>query len=115
LFEKITDLRIHDPELIEQQARRRKKRPQLSRDGKLVLVALDHPARGVTRIRDDDLHMGDRYQLFARARRLFSDPDLDGIVAASDVLGELLPLSSLERQRRRQTFLDSKVIVWSKN
>jgi Cgl0159-like len=115
LFEKITDLRIHHPELIEQEARRRRKRPQLSRDGKLVLVALDHPARGITRIRDDDLAMGDRYQLLARARRLFSDPDLDGIVAASDVLDELLLLSSLERQRRRQTFLDSKVIVGSMN
>lgn len=115
LFEKITDLRIDHPELIEQEARRRKKRPQLCRDGKLVLVALDHPARGITRIRGDDLAMGDRYQLLARARRLLSDPDLDGIVAASDVLDELLLLSSLERQRRRQTFLDSKVIVGSMN
>ena len=115
LFEKITDLRIYHPELIEQEAQRRKRRPQLTRDGKLVLVAVDHPARGVTRIREDDLAMGDRYQLLARAHRLFSDPDLDGIVAASDVLDELLLLSSLERQRRRQTFLDSKVIVGSMN
>lgn len=115
LFDKITDLRIHHPELIEQEARRRKKRSQLSRDGKLVLVALDHPARGVTRIRYDDLAMGDRYQLLARVRRLFSDPDLDGIVAASDVLDELLLLSSLERQRKQKTFLDSKVIVGSMN
>ena len=114
-FEKITDLRIHHPELVEQEARRRRKRPQLTRDGKLVLVALDHAARGVTRIRDDDLAMGDRYQLLARTRRLFSDPGLDGVVAASDVIDELLLLSSLERKPGRQTFLDSKVIVGSMN
>jgi Cgl0159-like len=115
LFEQITDLRIHHSGLIEQEARRRKKRRRLSRDGKLVLVALDHPARGVTRIRDDDLAMGDRYELLARARRLLMDSDLDGVVAPSDVLEELLLLSSLERRRRGQTFLDSRVIIGSMN
>jgi Cgl0159-like len=115
LFEQITDLRIYHPELIEQEARRRRKRRRLSKDGKLVLVALDHPARGVTRIHDDDLAMGDRYELLARARRLFMDPDLDGVVAPSDVLEELLLLSSLERRRQSRAFLDSRVIIGSLN
>ncbi len=53
-FEEITELRIHRPGLIEGQARRRKKRARLTRDGRLVMVALDHPARGVTQIRGDD-------------------------------------------------------------
>ncbi len=54
LFEEITELRIHRPGLIEGKARRRKKRARLTRDGRLVLVALDHPARGATQIRGDD-------------------------------------------------------------
>ncbi|MGH9395274.1 MAG: hypothetical protein ACRD18_00270, partial [Terriglobia bacterium] len=50
-FEEITELRIYKPRLVEQEARRRKRRMRLTRDGKLVLVALDHPARGITAIR----------------------------------------------------------------
>lgn len=114
-FDEITELRIHHPQLIEKQARQRRKRARLTRDGKLVLVALDHPARGVTQIRGDDLAMGDRYQLLARARRVLADPDLDGLVATSDVLEELFILSHLERRGRGHSFLDGRVLVGSMN
>ncbi|MBI4461551.1 MAG: deoxyribose-phosphate aldolase [Acidobacteria bacterium] len=115
LFEEITDVRIHHPEWIEQEARRRRRRRRLTRDGKLVLVALDHPARGVTQIRDDALAMGDRYQFLARARRLLVDPDLDGVVATSDVLEELFILSHWERRQTGRGFLDGRVLVGSMN
>lgn len=114
-FEEITELRIHRPALIEQEARRRKKRARLTRDGKLVLVALDHPARGVTRIRNDELAMGDRHQLLARARCVLADPDLDGVLASSDVLDELFLLNFLERRRMGRGFLDGRVLVGSMN
>src|SRR5581483_11002626 len=54
LLDEITEIRIHRPEIIEEEARRRQRRPRLTRDGKLVLVALDHPARAVTKIRNDE-------------------------------------------------------------
>ena len=47
VFEQITELRIHRPGMIKEEAQRRKKRTALTRDGKLVLLALDHAARGV--------------------------------------------------------------------
>jgi len=115
LFDEITETRVHHRKVIEREARRRKKRAQLTLDGKLALVAADHPGRGVTKIRDDQLAMGDRYQLIARVRRLLDDPNLDGILATSDLLEELLILSHLERRRGGDGFLDDRVLVGSMN
>jgi hypothetical protein len=114
-FEQITELRIHRPGVIKEEARRRKKRPALTVDGKLVLLALDHAARGVTQIRQDKLAMGDRHELLARARRILADPDLDGLVASSDVLEELLFLSYLERKQSGRSFLDGRLLVGTMN
>ena len=59
--------------------------------------------------------MGDRYQLIARVRRLLDDPNLDGILATSDLLEELLILSHLERKQKSEGFLDGRVLVGSMN
>lgn len=115
VFEQITDLRIHRPSVINEEARRRKKRTALTRDGKLVLLALDHAARGVTQIRQDRLAMGDRYELLARARRILADPELDGVVASGDVLEDLFFLNYLERKQSGRSFLDGRLLVGSMN
>jgi hypothetical protein len=115
LFEEITEIRVHHPEVIEREAKRRRKRVKLTVDGKLALVAADHAGRGVTKIRDDQLAMGDRYQLIARVRRLLEDSNLDGILATSDLLEELLILSHLERREKGEGFLDDRVLVGSMN
>jgi hypothetical protein len=115
LFDEITELRVRRPSVVEQDARRRRRRRQLAPDGKLVLVAVDHPARGVTQIRKDELAMGNRYQLLARTRRVLSDPLLDGVVATADILEDLLLLSHLERKKGGRSFLDGRVIVGTMN
>jgi hypothetical protein len=115
LFDEITEIRVHHPEVIEREAKRRSKRAKLTIDGKLALVAADHPGRGVTKIRDDQLAMGDRYQLIARVRRLFEDPSLDGVLATSDLLEELFILSYLERRQKGSGLLDGRVLVGSMN
>jgi len=114
-FDEITDVRVEHPRWIEKEAKRRKAPRRLTRDGKLVLLAIDHPARGVTAIRGDALAMGDRYQYLARTRRVLDDPDLDGVVATADLLEELLILSHLERKRTGHGFLDGRVLVGSMN
>lgn len=115
VLDMITEVRVHRPAVIEAEARRRKKRRRLTRDGTLVLVALDHPARGVTAVGDRELAMGDRYELLARVRRLMDDPNLDGLLAAVDVVEELLILSHFERMATGRSFLDGRVIVGSMN
>ncbi|MGB2886057.1 MAG: hypothetical protein WBC04_00025 [Candidatus Acidiferrales bacterium] len=115
LFDEITELRVRRPNVVEQEARRRRRRRQLTHDGRLVLVAVDHPARGVTQIRKDELAMGNRYQLLARTRRVFRDLLLDGVVATADILEELLLLSHIERKRDGRSFLDGRVLVGTMN
>ena len=114
-FEAITEIRVDRPRVVEQAAKSRRRRSRLARKGRLVLVALDHPARGITRIRDNELAMGDRHELLARTLRLMADPDLDGVVAAADVVEELLILSHLERSQRGRSFLDGRVLVGTMN
>jgi len=115
VFDEITEVRIHRPQVIEQEAQRRKRRPQLTCDGKLTLVALDHPGRGVTQVGKDPVAMGDRYQLLARACRVLDDPDLDGVLATGDLLEELLILSHLRRSHTGGGLLDGRVLVGSMN
>jgi hypothetical protein len=115
LFQEITDVRVEHPKWILKEARQRQRRGKLTKDGKLVLLALDHPGRGVNQIRGDALAMGDRHQLLARARRVFDDPELDGVMGTSDILEELLILSHLERRKKGKGFLDGRVIVGSMN
>jgi DhnA family fructose-bisphosphate aldolase class Ia len=114
-FNEITDVRVGRPRTIEKEARRRHAPRRLTRDGRLVLLAIDHPARGVTAIRGDGLAMGNRYQYLARTRRVLDDPDLDGVVATADLLEELLILSYLERKQGGRGFLDGRVLVGSMN
>jgi hypothetical protein len=115
VFQEITQVRVEHPRWILKEARQRQRRGRLARKGKLVLLALDHPGRGVNQIRGDALAMGDRRALLARARRVFDDPLLDGVMATADVLEELLILSHLERRATGGGFLDGRVLVGSMN
>lgn len=115
LFDEITDVRVRHPEWILREARRRRRRRVGSGDGRLVLLAVDHPGRGVLAIRDDALAMGDRHGYLARTRRALDDPALDGVMGTPDVIEELLILSHLERRRSGRGFLDGRVLVGSMN
>jgi hypothetical protein len=115
VLDEITDARVEHPRWVEKEARQRRRRKRLAPDGRLVLAAVDHPARGVTEIRGDALAMGDRHQYLARTRRVLDDPELDGIMATPDVLEELLILSHIERRRTGKGFLDGRVLVGSMN
>nr|MBC8233848.1 hypothetical protein [bacterium] len=45
IFSKITDIRVNAPEVIENEAQARKRREKLAGDdGKLTILAADHPA-----------------------------------------------------------------------
>lgn len=114
-FEQITDVRVDHPKWILKEARQRRRRPRLTANGKLVLLALDHPGRGVNQIRGDALAMGNRHELLARARRVLDDPGIDGVMGTSDILDELLILSHLERRKTGRGFLDDRLLVGSMN
>jgi len=114
-LDEITAVRVEHPEWAGEEARTRSRRSRLAPDGRLVLAALDHPARGVNAIGGAPLAMGDRREYLARARRALEDPALDGVMATADVLEELLILSHLERRGTGAGFLDGRVLVGSMN
>ena len=115
VFDAITDARVEHPDWILREARLRKRRRKLTHHGRLALLAVDHPGRGVTGIRGDALAMGDRHSYLARTRRTLDDPLLDGVMGTADVLEELLILSHIQRRRTGRGFLDGRVLVGSMN
>src|SRR5215471_18253540 len=98
LFEAITDVRVDRPELIMMEATRRRRRPRLTLDGKLVILATDHPGRRVTNLGADPLVMGDRHSYLARALRVLTTPGCDGIMGTTDFMEDLLIVNAVVRE-----------------
>ncbi len=115
IFDRITDVRVRRPQLILQEAGRRKRRTDLAPDGRLVLLAADHPARMLTAAGENPIAMGDRYQYLGRILRIIASPGIDGIIATTDIVEDLLILSALTREAGGPAFLDNRVIIGSMN
>ncbi len=106
-FERITEIRVYDPDLPLRQAALRRRRARLTEDGRLVILAADHPGRGVTQVGDNPVAMGDRLDYLSRIVRVLSEPGIDGIMSTADLLEELLILESL----RDEPLLDGKLMI----
>jgi DhnA family fructose-bisphosphate aldolase class Ia len=114
-FDRITDVRVRRPQLILQEAERRKRRSDLAPDGRLVLLAADHPARMLTAVGENPIAMGDRYQYLGRTLRIITVPGVDGIIATTDMIEDLLIIQALVREAGGPTFLDQRVLLGSMN
>ncbi|MEU9627060.1 Cgl0159 family (beta/alpha)8-fold protein [Streptomyces luteogriseus] len=98
-------LRSHRPEAIAEAAARRPRRPLLNGDGRLMIVAADHPARGALGVGGRPLAMANRAGLLERLCLALSRPGVDGVLATADILDDLLLLGAL----------DGKVVLGSMN
>ncbi|MEQ7123341.1 aldolase [Actinopolymorpha sp. B11F2] len=83
----------------------RARRPLVGRSGRLMVIAADHPARGALRAGDRSMAMADRPDLLARLLVALARPGVDGVLAAPDVVEDLLLLGALE----------NKVVIGSMN
>lgn len=101
----LRELRAHRPDAVAEAAQRRQGRSLLGADGRLMLIAADHPARGVLAIREDDAAMADRMDLLDRLVAALARPGVDGVLGTADILEDLLLLGALE----------SKVVIGSMN
>lgn len=115
LFEEITDVRVDKPEIIFAEATSRRRRSRLTLDGKLVVLATDHPGRRVTNLSGDSLGMGDRHSYLARALRVLTTPGCDGIMGTTDFMEDLLIVNALVRQSGGASLLDDKVLIGCMN
>ncbi|KUO13785.1 Cgl0159 family (beta/alpha)8-fold protein [Streptomyces sp. DSM 15324] len=101
----IVRLRAERPEAIAEAAARRPRRPLLGDNGRLMIVAADHPARGALGVGGDKLAMANRADLLERLMLALSRPGVDGVLATADILDDLLLLGAL----------DAKVVMGSMN
>jgi hypothetical protein len=104
-FRALTEQRARHPERIAQHAAARRRRPLLGDDGRLMLIAADHPARRILGVGNDAHAMADRRQLLENTVVALRRPGVDGLLATPDVLEDLLLLEEL----------DGKVLIGSMN
>ena len=115
IFRKITEVRVDTPEMIEDSATRRKRRQKLTSDGKLAILACDHPARGITKSGSDPLLMGNRQEYLGRSLRVISSPEFDGVMGTTDIIEDLLIVDQLVVDRGGESFLDNKILIGCMN
>jgi DhnA family fructose-bisphosphate aldolase class Ia len=112
---KITQLRMDDPGYPAQIAKSRKRREILSSDGRLNILAADHPARRVTKVGDDALRMADRHSYLARIVRVLQCVMVDGVMASMDILEDLMVLHALFAEAGGPALLDNRLLIASLN
>jgi hypothetical protein len=112
---KLTDVRVCQPSRVLEAASRRVRPNALTRDGRLNLLAIDHPARGVNRAGSDHMAMADRAGLLGRVLRTLQGDGVDGVMATLDILQDLLVLDDLLREAGGPALLDGKVLLASLN
>jgi DhnA family fructose-bisphosphate aldolase class Ia len=115
LYDAITDIRVRQPGFADGEADRRTRRRVAAPDGKLVILAADHPGRASLRIQDDPLAMADRHEVLARIVRVLSHAGIDGVMSTPDVVEDLLILGGLLRARGGQNPLDERLLIGCMN
>ncbi|MFF8993025.1 deoxyribose-phosphate aldolase [Streptomyces sp. NPDC014983] len=91
-------VRARNPGAVAEAAARRRRRPLLNDNGRLMIVAADHPARGALGVGDRALAMANRADLLERLCLALSRPGVDGVLATADILDDLLLLGALEHK-----------------
>ncbi|MCJ1703305.1 MULTISPECIES: deoxyribose-phosphate aldolase [unclassified Rathayibacter] len=104
-FAELRRLRAEDPTAVARALAGRRRRPLLGGNGRLLLVAADHPARGALGVRGEAMAMADRYDLLDRLATALSRPGVDGVLGTPDIIDDLALLG----------LLDDKVVVGSMN
>lgn len=103
-FDDLREARALHPERIAHALGARRRRPLLT-NGRLFIVAADHPARGALSVRSDATAMADRYDLLDRLALALSRPGVDGVLGTPDIIEDLALLG----------VLDDKIVVGSMN
>jgi len=92
----LATVRARHPEAIAEAAARRRRRPVVGASGRLMIVAADHPARGVLAAGGRGTAMAVRADLLERLCTALGRPGVDGVLATADILDDLLLLGALE-------------------
>lgn len=104
-FAALRALRAEDPAGIGRRLAERSRREVIQGDGRLFIVAADHPARGAIAVGPEPTAMANRYELLERLALALSRPGVDGVLGTPDIIDDLAALGLLE----------DKIVVGSMN
>jgi DhnA family fructose-bisphosphate aldolase class Ia len=94
----LNEIRSRDPGRIKRLLTGRRKRGLLGPDGKLMIIACDHPARGALSAAGRGTAMASRTDLLDRLVTALTRPGVDGLLATADIAEDLLLLGVLEEK-----------------
>jgi DhnA family fructose-bisphosphate aldolase class Ia len=101
----LREIRAERPHGIGAALASRVRREVLRGDGRIFIVAADHPARGALAVGADQMAMADRSDLLDRLAVALSRPGVDGVLGTPDITDDLAALG----------MLDDKIVVGSMN
>jgi DhnA family fructose-bisphosphate aldolase class Ia len=104
-FDALRETRATNPARLAQVYADRVRRPIVEGDGRLMIVAADHPARGAIAVNGNATAMADRYELLTNLAEALSRPGVDGVLGTPDIIDDLALLG----------LLDNKIVVGSMN
>lgn len=104
-FAALREARAANPGALAEIYANRKRRELIKGDGRLFIIAADHPARNALSVRDNETAMADRYQLLENLALALSRPGVDGVLGSPDIIDDLALLG----------LLDDKIVVGSMN
>ncbi|WP_025134177.1 class I fructose-bisphosphate aldolase [Leucobacter sp. PH1c] len=104
-FDRLRELRATDPAGVSRALADRRRRDVIRGDGRLFIIAADHPARGAIAVGQNPTAMANRYDLLERMALALSRPGVDGVLGTPDIVDDLAALG----------LLDDKIIVGSMN
>jgi DhnA family fructose-bisphosphate aldolase class Ia len=94
----LNEIRSRDPGRIKRLLIARRKRELFGPDGKLMIIACDHPARGALSAAGKPTAMASRTDLIYRLVTALTRPGVDGLLATADIAEDLLMLGVLEEK-----------------
>ncbi|WP_296631462.1 deoxyribose-phosphate aldolase [Rhodoluna sp.] len=95
-FAKLREDRAAHPEKLAEIYSARSRRNVVQGDGRLFIIAADHPARNALSVRDNARAMENRYDLIERLATALSRPGVDGVLGTPDIIDDLALLGCLE-------------------
>jgi len=95
-YKALIEARIFEPKSLQTALSNRARRSLTGKDGRLLILAADHTARGKLTVNSDPLAMADRFTMLDRIVRALANPQVDGVLASADILEELSWLGVLE-------------------
>lgn len=104
-FTALRHARATNPGAIQEALATRARRELLGPDGRLMIIAADHPARAALGIGAEAMAMANREQLLNRLAIALQHPGVDGVLATPDIIDDLALLGLLE----------NKIVVGSMN